>query len=83
MQINKSNVVSVYSGRDGRCCCGCSGIHRHSSISKNMPSYGVVSDRHVARVCNIMNKHVDELEYDNGHVALRLDGRLYIAYMEE
>ncbi len=29
--IDAGDVVSVYSGRNGNCCCGCSGQHTYSS----------------------------------------------------
>ena len=52
------DVVSVYSGKDGVCCCGCAGKYYHSSAHRNAASerrgYEVtddeVSDKMVRKV---------------------------------
>lgn len=74
--LQVSDVSSVYSGRDGRCCCGCSGKHSYNSALVAFASkdrgYAVtndeVNDRMVARVLRIMkdaNEHEPRVvEYD-------------------
>ena len=49
-----TDVVSVYSGKAGKCCCGCSGKHRasaHRQVAAKSRGYAVdddeVSDRSV------------------------------------
>ena len=40
MRINLHNVKQVYSGKQGKCCCGCSGTHTHHSIHRELaPEY--------------------------------------------
>jgi len=29
--LTTAHVMSVYTGRDGACCCGCAGTHRYNS----------------------------------------------------
>jgi hypothetical protein len=60
--LTPSDVRSVYSGKDGACCCGCKGNHRYNSqhvaaASKDR-GYEVgpdeVNDRQVAKVLKIV-----------------------------
>jgi hypothetical protein len=40
MKIDVSNVFQVYSGKQGKCCCGCSGKHTYHSIHRELaPDY--------------------------------------------
>lgn len=63
-QIDINKVQSVYSGKNGRCCCGCAGKHTYASKYKKVGSrdrgYVVqpeeVSDRTVKLIVNKMNK---------------------------
>ena len=74
-QIALKDVVSVYSGRDGSCCCGCSG--KHWTKDKD--------DRQVSRVVNLMNKNISLVEMNaprNDHAFVVLGKRIYIAYFE-
>jgi hypothetical protein len=93
--IKLENVASVYSGIDGRCCCGCSGKHTYASAhqawgSKNR-GYKVeddqVSDRTVKMVVNKIDRAVAAgvKPYDHDPkelVSVTLGRRLYIAYMK-
>ncbi len=63
--VTVAQVMSVYSGKKGRCYCGCSGNHRYASAHREAASkdrgYDVgddeVSDREVKRVLNIVKKN--------------------------
>jgi hypothetical protein len=94
-QININNVMSVYSGKNGRCCCGCSGKHTYASqyhaIASKDRGYKVdedeISDRTVKMIVNRMNKLLSETnakpEYKSTlkDFASIVNGeRLYIAY---
>lgn len=83
-------VQSVYSGKAGRCCCGCSGKHYYASAhveeaGKNR-GYQIqadeISDRMVARVVNLLNANAEGLlDKDSEMVSVTINGRLYIAYL--
>ncbi len=64
-KVTIEQVMSVYSGKAGRCYCGCSGNHRYASkhvaaASKDR-GYAVdadeVNDRQVKRVLGIVKEH--------------------------
>jgi hypothetical protein len=87
--VDVSKMSSVYSGINGRCCCGCSGKHTYASVhrvnaGKNR-GYEVkdeeINDRTVKRIVNLINKtELKEHAYDD-MVAVVIKKRLYIAYM--
>lgn len=87
--IALEKVSSVYSGKNGKCCCGCSGKHSYASQHREFASsrrgYNVtdkeISDRSVKTIVNKMNNYPGEIIYENGHVYLEHGNRLYIAYM--
>lgn len=65
-QIKINDVMSVYSGINGQCCCGCAGKHtyasQHQKIASKNRGYEVddeeVSDRTVKLIVNKMNKYL-------------------------
>jgi hypothetical protein len=65
-QININDVMSVYSGENGMCCCGCAGKHTYASKYRKIASkdrgYRVddeeISDRTVKLIVNKMNKYL-------------------------
>lgn len=65
--IDKSKVISVYTGRHG-CCCGCNGNHRYASATAEQAGerrgYPIrdedVSDRSVSLIVNRMNRIIAE-----------------------
>ena len=76
-QIKIDDVMSVYSGENGHCCCGCAGKHTYASQYQKIASkdrgYEVgdeeVSDRTVKLIVNKMNKYLtipgNKPEYTN------------------
>lgn len=64
--MSVDDVMSVYSGKAGACCCGCSGNYRYNSKHVNRAgksrgyevSADEVNDRQVKRVLNIVKKNV-------------------------
>jgi hypothetical protein len=93
MKIKIETVASVYSGKAGRCCCGCSGKHRYASAhvkwaSKNR-GYEVtdkeISDRSVKLLVNKLNKaDAKELSDPNPRsIAMERGGRLYVVYFKQ
>lgn len=89
--INKAKVRSVYSGKPGKCGCGCSGTQSYRADPKlralggKHRGYDVrddeVSERNVTRIVNLMNKNLIDVEKGEGYLSLETGGRMYIAYM--
>lgn len=87
--IKVEDVKQVYSGKDGKCCCGCAGKHYFPSalaeaVSKSHGYQVTASDSMVRRVVNIINQNLTLAE-QNGeyreYVEVVLGSRLYIAYL--
>ena len=89
--IDKSNVMSVYSGRPG-CCCGCRGKHYYASALRGDATvkrgYSIqddeVNDGMVTRVVNLINKAIEdgsEVEIKKDYYCLETESRWYIAYL--
>lgn len=91
LDLSKNDVMSVYSGKAGRCCCGCAGKHYYNS--KHVAKAGVnrgykisadeVNDTMITRVLNTLKKNAHLLEsgFDEHYFSITLDNRLYIAYL--
>lgn len=84
-----SRIASVYSGKPGRCCCGCSGKYsyasKHSKWSSKDRGYEVqadeISDRSVKIIYNkIMSFPESELDWNDDRVSIDTDTRRYILY---
>lgn len=92
MTINLDTVASVYSGKAGRCCCGCSGKHTYASAHREWAGknrgYAVddddVNDVVVKRLVNKLSKlPVTELDIDNDYISYESPtGRLYVVYLK-
>jgi hypothetical protein len=88
--LTTDDIISVYSGRNGACCCGCSGTHWYNSKYKALGSksrgYAVkdeeVNDRQVKRILNIIKK-ADKVEDDYTCLATVVGNRLYIVYLKD
>ncbi len=88
--FSKETTVSVYSGKDGKCCCGCAGTHRYNSrlvatASANRGyevSADEINDAQVTRVLRtIAEGAAGGLEFGDRYVARSVNGRLFIAYL--
>jgi hypothetical protein len=86
--LTPADVMSVYSGKAGRCCCGCAGKHRYSSVHRAVGStnrgYKVedkeVNDAQVRRVLGIVQKNAGLATAGGNHFAVVLGERLYVVY---
>lgn len=89
-----SDVMCVYSGRAGKCCCGCAGKHyanpSHLEAATADRGYGYdpeeVSAAMTTKVLRLVQAHEAEVEVSdaNGfvdHVAVVVGKRLYVAYI--
>lgn len=87
-KIEINQVKSVYSGKPGRCCCGCSGIHRYAKDHRNWASknrgYTVtddeINDRFVKKVVNIINANIEVADVGVNNTSVEMNNRLYVAY---
>lgn len=68
--ISIENVKSVYSGKNGKCCCGCAGKHSEDQKQKT-------------RIVNILNKDQDTIIDESGHAYTVVGNRLYIVYFND
>jgi len=90
VEIKLENVMSVYSGKVGRCACGCSGNHRYASKYRKEASidrgYEVrddeVNDIQVRKIFDmIANAHPEEVEGDTDCYYIDTDTRTYVIYL--
>ncbi|MGH7974864.1 MAG: hypothetical protein ACREBR_05015 [bacterium] len=87
MNLELSQVLSVYSGINGRCCCGCAGKHFYASaqVQEAGKSRGYevapeeVSDKMIKKVYNILKTAVDVETGDNNFSTV-VGNRLYVVY---
>jgi hypothetical protein len=88
-RITTEKVMDVYSGINGKCCCGCSGRYYYASDSVESGSkkrgYAVdeneVSDRMVKKVVGIINA-APSVEFSSEYFSTVVGNRLYIAYLK-
>lgn len=87
--LTSTDVLSVYSGRNGRCCCGCSGTHSYLAANRRAASkdrgYTVdddeINDRQVVRVLNIIKRSL-AVEDDGSCLSTVICDRLYVVYLK-
>ena len=71
-KLTIEEVEQVYSGIDGRCCCGCSGTH----YKKGEEGF----ERMAKKALRLINDESNGAEDNDDHVAVVIGKRLYIAY---
>lgn len=96
--IKFTDVMSVYSGKAGHCCCGCSGKHTYRSETREQAGknrgYAIgddeVNDSSVKRILSTMNQLIAsnkpceiDMPSDWGHIAITFGSRLYVAYLRK
>ena len=89
MKVDINRVKHTYNGRDGRCCCGCSGKHVYTEASADQAEQMLgyrpdVSDRSVAStIRKIQNSTDPDADFDYGTCVGTVVGtRIYIAYYD-
>lgn len=89
---NLKNVASVYSGKAGRCMCGCAGKHtyasQHRAWAEKDRGYRIdddeVSDRTVKIIFNKLFKLGPPQAQDDGRIIFAdHNGRAYVVYFKE
>ena len=89
MTVTVDQVRSVYSGRNGKCCCGCSGKHRYARAYRQEASqnrgYPVgdeeVNDLQVAKIIRIINENDPQGGPGSASIWAVNGNRLYVAYL--
>jgi len=83
MKFNDKIVISVYSGKANKCCCGCSGKHYYAP-GMGEEDYQVENAAQVTRVINKIQKAHDQGRFidddDPCITCLEENGRWYIVY---
>jgi hypothetical protein len=82
-------VSSVYVGKKGRCCCGCSGTHFYKNETREFASknrgYEVldeeINDDKVKRVINKIKKYIIISDSSDTYISVTIGNTLYIAYI--
>lgn len=94
MTLTKEQILSVYSGIDGKCLCGCAGKYfypkdrkREASSDRGYPvGSDEINDRMVAKVVRLINEaDPDAVECESSsfgtNYSVVVGNRLYVAYL--
>lgn len=85
-------VYSVYTGKAGKCCCGCAGKHTyvssHRDFSTKNRGYTVedheINDTAAKRIYNqIVNDPDAKVDENYGFITVETDTRLKIVYFKK
>jgi len=97
VELRRDDILSVYSGKRGHCCCGCSGKHYanparlRDANAKRGYDYtpDEVSATMITRVYNIIKNGCGDIDsgetfvHGNGWISRIVDERLYVAYVSK
>jgi hypothetical protein len=89
--LGPSDIMSVYSGKAHRCCCGCSGKHSYNEshaylagVNRGYPvSEEEINNRMVTKVLRLIQANEEKIEKrepSDNHVAVIVGTRIYVAY---
>lgn len=79
------NVYKVYSGKAGRCACGCSGKYSYTAEGavKHNPGYEPnISERSVKIIANKVLRNSNKIVED-GFAYVEQNGRILVAYFSK
>jgi len=87
--LQVSDVMSVYSGKAGACCCGCSGKHRYASAHQEVASknrgYEVtddeINDQQVRKILRLVQSEAEKAESFGTGYSVEIHKRLYCVYL--
>ena len=79
------NVYKVYSGKAGKCMCGCAGKYSYTALGakEDHPGYDVsdaVNERSVKIIMNKLLRNPNTLR-DEGTLVLEQNGRVLVAWL--
>jgi hypothetical protein len=88
--LTSEDLVSVYNGKIGACCCGCSGVHTYMDAAEGAAARGYavrpeeVNPAEVGRILRKIQTHAAQATIDDGRDQplwwVELGRRWYIAY---
>ena len=88
--MKNKEIVSVYSGKAGHCCCGCAGKHTYASAHREWAGknrgYSVSDDEISDRTVKIISNKVLEdpdVEHEDSLSSVEVGNRLLIVYYKE
>lgn len=87
--LTAQNILSVYSGKAGACCCGCKGKHYYASYKieegRSYRGYEVmpdeINDKMVIKVLRMIQANEDKAKIDEEYICVGVGARTYIAYL--
>lgn len=88
-ELQIADIMSVYSGKAGACCCGCSGKHRYASAHREVASKNrgylitddEVNDQQVRKVLRIVQSQAGKAESFGTGYSVEQGARLYCVYL--
>ena len=86
--VDISNITKVYSGKDGRCMCGCSGKYSYTAAGavENSPGYDVsdsVNERSVKIIAGKVLRNPNTDYKDAGYAVLAENGRVLVVFYKD
>ena len=86
--VDISNIAKVYSGKDGRCMCGCSGKYSYtaSGAVEQNPGYDVsdsVNERSVKIIAGRVLRNPNTDYKDAGYAILAQNGRVLVVFYKD
>lgn len=86
------DILSVYRGKAGRCCCGCAGKHSYASKTREIAGKGrgyaisddEVNDKAIVRILRKVQANEEKAVIDeSSHVAVKEGSRLFVVYFND
>jgi hypothetical protein len=84
--LTLDKITAAYSGKAGKCCCGCSGHHYHAKNHGDYRGGGTKNDlRQIARIFKLVQQAAVDgfaIEIDSTFASATVEGRWYNVYFE-
>ena len=86
--VDISNITKVYSGKDGRCMCGCAGKYSYTAhgAAEDGPGYDVsdsVNERSVKIIAKKVLSNPNTDHSDTGYAVLERNGRVLVVFFKD
>ena len=88
MSVNISGITKVYSGKAGRCMCGCAGKYSYTAhgAAEDGPGYDVsdsVNERSVKLIAGKVLRNPNTNTEDAGYAVLEQNGRVLVVFYKD
>ena len=85
--VDISNITKVYSGKAGRCMCGCAGKYSYTAhgAAEDNPGYDVsdsVNERSVKLIAGKVLRNSNTDYSDTGYAVLDQNGRVLVVFFK-